>query len=351
MGTTTSQAWGKTADGQAVDLYTLVNSNGLTARITTYGALLTELHVPDRNGKLADVVLGFSSLDGYLKGHPYFGATTGRVANRIAKGRFTLDGKEYQLATNNSPNHLHGGDKGLDKRVWKAKPITSSEGQAVLFTYKSPDGEEGYPGNLEIEVTYTLTNTDELVVEYKATTDKPTPVNLTNHSYFNLAGAGNGLILDHELTLQADHYTPVDATSIPTGQIAPVAGTPLDFTKPMTIGARIEQLAGTPGGYDHNFVLKSSDGTLALAARVYEPTSGRVMKILTTEPGVQLYTGNYLDGTLVGKGGKIYAKRSGFCLETQHFPDSVNQPSFPSVILRPGQTYRQKTVHRFSAEK
>jgi len=351
MGTTQRQDWGKTSDGQPVELYTLANKNGISASITTYGAMVTSLKVPDRNGRLDDVVLGFDDLAGYLKQSPYFGCTTGRVANRIAKAKFTLDGKEHQLAANNGPNHLHGGVAGLDKRVWKAKVEPSELGQAVKFTYRSPDGEEGYPGNLDIEVTYTLTFQDELKIDYKATTDKPTPVNLTNHSYFNLAGAGNGTIVDHELTLSADRYTPVDATGIPTGEIAPVQGTPLDFTKPMAIGARIDQLKGTPGGYDHNFVLNNQDGSLATAARVYEPTTGRVLEIITTEPGIQLYTGNYLDGTIKGKGGKVYPQRAALCLETQHYPDSVNQPSFPSTILRPGQTYRSTTIHRFSVKK
>ncbi|MBI4600603.1 MAG: galactose mutarotase [Planctomycetes bacterium] len=356
MGTVKKEAWGKTAAGEAVDLYTLTTKSGLVAKITTYGALVTELHVPDRSGKAGDVVLGFDGLEGYLKGHPYFGCTTGRVANRIAGGKFTLDGKEHQLAKNNGPNHLHGGDMGLDKRVWRAKEVRSPDGVAVQLSYLSPDGEEGYPGNLAIEVTYTLTDSNELRIDYKATTDKATPVNLTNHSYFNLKGPGSGDILGHELTIAAGNYTPVDATGIPTGEIAPVAGTVMDFRSPMTIGARIDQLAadpgaGNPGGYDHNYVLDNPTGNIALAARVREPETGRVMEILTTEPGIQLYTGNYLDGTVKGKGGKVYQKRYGLCLETQHYPDSVNQPSFPSTILRPGKTYRSTTIHRFSVSK
>ena len=350
MSTLQKEPFGKTADGQQVDLYTLTNKNGMIAKIMTYGALLTELHVPDRDGKIGDVVLGFNDLAGYLKGHPYFGATTGRVANRIANGKFTLDGKEYTLATNNGPNHLHGGNVGLDKRVWKAKEVPAESGRAVKFTYPSPDGEEGYPGKLDIEVTYTLSSADELRIDYKAVTDKPTPVNLTNHSYFNLAGAGNGPILDHELTLFADRYTPVDAAGIPTSEIAPVQGTVMDFTKPMSIGVRIDQLTGNPGGYDHNYVLNNQDGTLALAARVYEAKSGRQMEVLTTEPGVQLYNGNFLDGTVTGKGGKAYKQRYGLCLETQHYPDSVNHANFPSTILRPGETFRSTTEFRFSAE-
>ena len=332
-----------------MELYTLSNRNGLRAKIMTYGAILTELHVPDRLGNFSDVVLGFDNLAAYLKGHPYFGATTGRYANRIAKGKFTLNGKEYTLAVNNGPNHLHGGVKGLDKRVWKAEPVSVPHGAAVKFTYFSPNGEEGYPGNLTVAVTYTLTDGNELRLDYEATTDQDTPINLTNHSYYNLAGAGHGTILNHELQINADRYTPVDATSIPLGEIRAVRGSVMDFTTSTAIGARIDQVGGTPGGYDHNFVLnKPQAGALALAATVYEPGSGRVMKVLTTEPGVQLYTGNYLDGTLTGKGGLGYPFRSGLCLECQHFPDSVNQPAFPSVILKPGQTYRHTTVHQFS---
>jgi len=353
MASVQREPWGKTPDGTSVELYTLTNSNGLVAKITTYGALVTELRVPDRAGKLGDVVLGYPSLEGYLdpKTHPYFGCTTGRVANRIASGKFTLEGKEYQLATNNAPNHLHGGNVGLDRRVWKAREEPSDSGKAVKFTYTSPAGEEGYPGTLDIEVVYTLTNSDDLRIDYKARTDKATPVNLTNHSYFNLAGAGNGTILGHELQLEADAYTPVDATGIPTGELAPVKDNVMDFTKPMKIGARIDQIGGTPGGYDHNYVLRSQDGTLALAAIVYDASSGREMKVLTTEPSIQLYTGNYLDGTVVGKEGKLYPQRAALCLETQHYPDSVNQPAFPSTILRPGMTYRQTTVFRFSTRK
>ena len=341
--------FGTTAEGEPVQIYTLNNRNGLKAKVMTYGALLTELHVPDRTGKMADVVLGFDDLAGYLKGHPYFGATTGRCANRIAKGHFTLNGKPYTLAVNNGPNHLHGGIKGLDKRVWKAEPIKTGDAAAVKFSYLSPDGEEGYPGNLRIVVIYTLTDENELRIDYEATTDQDTPVNLTNHSYFNLAGAGAGTVLEHQLEINADHYTLVDETSIPTGEIKAVRGTAMDFTKRLAVGARMDQLGGNPGGYDHNYVLnKPKAGALTLAASVYEPGSGRVMKVLTTEPGVQLYTANHLDGTLTGKGGKTYARRGGLCLECQHFPDSVNQPKFPSVILKPGQTYRQTTVHQFS---
>jgi len=346
----TKEHFGKTTTGQAVYTYTLMNSSGLSARVMTYGALLTHLEVPDKNGNLADVVLGFDDLEAYLGGHPHFGCTTGRVANRIAGGKFTLDSKEYTLAINNGPNHLHGGIFGLDKRIWKAREMEDKAGPSVRFTYRSPDGEEGYPGNLDIEVTYTLTNAGELVIDYKAETDKATPVNLTNHSYFNLAGAGNGTILDHALLIEADRYTPTDDTLIPTGEIVPVSGTVMDFTQLTRIGARIDQLSGDPGGYDHNYVLNGEIGKLALAARVVEPRSGRVLEILTTEPAVQLYTGNHLEGTITGKGGKVYRKRGGLCLETQHFPDSVNHPNFPSTILQPGEIYRQKTIYRFSVE-
>jgi aldose 1-epimerase len=344
------KGFGKTSDEVSVELYTLTNTSGVTAKVTTYGAILTELHVPDRDGKMADVVLGFEDLKGYLAGHPYFGATVGRVANRIAKGKFTLDGKEYKLAVNNGPNALHGGLKGFDKAVWKAEPLDVADGAAVKFTYVSKDGEEGYPGTLTAAVTYTLTNANELNIDYVATTDKATPVNLTNHSYFNLAGPKSSDILGHELMLAADKYTPTDATLIPTGEIKPVKDTPLDFTKPTPIGERIDKLKGEPGGYDHNFVLNGEGKKLALAARVREPKSGRTMEMLTTEPGVQFYTGNFLDGKLKGKDGVVYKKHGGFCLEAQHFPDSVNHANFPTMILKPGQTYKQTTIYKFSAK-
>ena len=343
--------FGTTKEGLVVDLYTLTNKNGMTARVITYGALLTELHVPDKQGKMADVVLGFKDLATYEAGHPYFGATVGRVGNRIAKGRFTLEGKQYALATNNGPNHLHGGNVGFDKRIWKAQPVQVADGAAVRFTYVSPDGEEGYPGTLTSTVTYMLTDRDELKLDYTASTDKATPVNLTHHSYFNLSGEGHGDILGHELTILADRYTPVDDTLIPTGQLAEVEGTVMDFRKPVTIGARIAKVPGAPpGGYDHNYVLRSGGGALALAAVVRDPTSGRVLEVLTTEPGLQFYSGNFLDGTLVGKAGVAYARHAGFCLETQHFPDSVNRANFPTTILAPGQTYRSTTIYRFSAK-
>jgi aldose 1-epimerase len=344
------EAFGKTGDGVAVELYTLTNAAGMKAKIMTYGAILTELDAPDRDGKTADVVLGFDNLKDYLAGHPYFGATVGRVANRIAKGEFTLDGKKYKLAVNNGPNALHGGKKGFDKVVWKAEPETLPDGAAVKLTYLSKDGEEGYPGNLTVTVVYTLTNSDALRIDYTAKTDKATPVNLTNHTYFNLAGTKSGDILGHELTLNADKYTPADDTLIPTGEIKPVKDTPLDFTKPRKIGERIDQLKGEPRGYDHNFVLNSEGKELALAATVREPKSGRIMEIYTTEPGVQFYTGNFLDGKQTGKGGVVYKKHAGFCLEAQHFPDSVNHANFPSMILKPGETYRQTTIYKFSAK-
>ena len=335
--------FGNLPDGTAVDLYTLTNANGLVAKVATYGTIITELHVPDRRGELGDIVLGFDNLAQYLKGHPYFGCTVGRVTNRIAGARFTLDGQTYALAANDGPNHLHGGLKGFDKVAWKAAPQT---GAAVRFTYTSPDGEEGYPGTLAAAVTMSLTDANELRIDYRATTDKPTPVNLTNHSYFNLAGTGD--VRAHELMIAADNYTPTDGALIPTGEIKPVKGTPLDFTIPQPIGSRFAQLHTTPVGYDHNYVLNGGGKGLALAARVYEPGSGRVMEVHATQPGVQLYTADFLDGSLTGKRGVVYHQHTGFCLETEHFPDSVNQPNFPSVILRPGQAYRHTTVHKFS---
>jgi aldose 1-epimerase len=336
--------FGQLPDTRPVDLFTLTNSHGLVAKITNFGGIITELHVPDKSGKLANVVLGFDNLPQYVAKHPYFGAIIGRIGNRIAKGRFTLDGVQYTIATNDGTNHLHGGIKGFDKVLWTATANDTPDGPSLRLTYLSPDGEEGYPGNLSVTVTYTLTNNNELRIDYSATTDKATPVNLTNHTYFNLAGAGVGTILDHEVTVAADRYTAVDPKElIPTGKIDPVKGTPLDFTTPTPIGARIAQ---TPGGYDHNYVLNSGGGKLAFAARVRDPKSGRIMETLTTEPGMQLYTSNFLDGTVKGLGG-AYPKHSAFCLETQHYPDSVNHPNFPSTILRPGNTYQTTTVYKF----
>ncbi len=338
--------FGKTPDGTAVERYTLTNGR-VTAKVLTYGGIVSELHVPDRDGKPGDVVLGFDTLDGYLKGHPYFGATVGRFANRIAGGKFSLEGKDYTLAVNNGPNTLHGGLKGFDKAVWKVEKSTDS---SLALSYLSKDGEEGYPGNLTVHVTFTVTKDDALRIDYKATTDKATPLNLTNHSYFNLAGPASGTVLDHVAQIEADAYTPVDDTLIPTGKIAPVRGTPLDFTKPMALGARFSELKAEPIGYDHNYVLRGHGELTALAARVRDPKSGRVLELYTTEPGVQLYTGNFLDGTLTGKGGVAYKKNAAFCLETQHYPDSVHHPEFPSTILKPGSAYTQTTIYKFSAK-
>ena len=325
------ESFGKTPDGKQVDLYTLTNTNGIRARIINFGAILVSLEVPDRNGNLADITLGFDKLDGYLGEHPYFGAIVGRYANRIGKAAFKLDGVEYKLAANNSENHLHGGIKGFDKRVWRLEDIgVTTDGAMVKLSYISEDGEEGYPGNLACSVIYTLTEDDKLKISYEAETDKKTVVNLTNHSYYNLAGQGTGDILGHELMLNAGKYTVVDEGLIPTGENRNVKDTPMDFTTPMAIGSRIGQVEG---GYDHNYVLNSGGGTLALAVTVSEPTSGRIMEIHTDQPGVQA--------------GKVYKKHYGFCLETQHFPDSPNKPDFPSVVLHPGQKYTTQTVHRF----
>ena len=341
----TKRPFGKTADA-AVDLYSL-KSEKLEAAITNYGGIVVSLKTPDRAGRIGDVVLGYDNLDGYLKASPYFGALVGRYGNRIANGKFVLDGHEYTLARNNGQNALHGGLQGFDKKVWTAR----IDGDGVSLSYRSRDGEEGYPGNLTIHVKYTVAGGD-LRIDYEAATDKDTVVNLTNHSYFNLAGQGQGDVLKHEVTIAADRFTPVDKGLIPTGELRSVAGTPFDFRTSHAIGERInqndEQLK-LGGGYDHNFALNYIDGSPALAARVYEPSTGRVMEVLTTQPGMQFYTGNFLDGTITGKSGKVYRKRYGFCMETQHFPDSPNQPRFPSTELKPGQEYRTTTIYRFSA--
>jgi aldose 1-epimerase len=349
---TTRHSFGTTADGTNVDLYTLTNVNGMEVRLSTLGAGIVSLKTPDRRGELGDVVLGFDTIDGYRTGdHPYFGVIVGRYGNRIAKGRFTLGGVTYTLATNNGPNHLHGGVKGFDKAVWTGAPVERADGPAVRFEYLSKDGEEGYPGNLSVAVVYTLTDSNEVRIEYTATTDKKTVVNLTNHSYFNLAGTGD--ILGHEAMINADRFTPVDATLIPTGELASVEGTPFDFRTPAAVGSRIDQpheQLKFGGGYDHNFVLNGTGPGLSLAARVTDPASGRVLEVRTTEPGVQFYTGNFLDGSIAGKGGRPYNTRAGFCLETQHFPDSPNQAAFPSTALEPGQRYETTTVFAFSVQ-
>jgi aldose 1-epimerase len=349
----TRALFGMTREQVPVEIYTLTNANGVEMRVITYGGIITSLKVPDRSGHFDDVVLGFDTMDGYLKDPPYFGALIGRYGNRIAKGQFTLDGQAFKLATNNGPNHLHGGVKGFDKVLWNAMPADAAEGVSLTLTRRSGDGEEGYPGNLQVSVRYMLTDKNELAIEYRATTDKATPINLTQHSYFNLA-ANNGDILGHQLTLNASRYTPVDSTLIPTGELALVEGTPFDFRVPTAIGQRIAldyvQLKNG-NGYDHNLVLDRTGPGLERAAFVVEPSSGRTIEIVTTEPGIQLYSGNFLDGTIIGKGGRVYKQRSGFCLETQHFPDSPNRPSFPSTILRPGQTYASKTVLTFGVRQ
>jgi aldose 1-epimerase len=336
-------------DGKPVDVFTLRNSAGVEVKAISYGAIITSWRVPDRRGEMADIVLGFDDPAAYVKDNsPYFGAVVGRYGNRIAKAQFTLDGQTYKLAANNGPNHLHGGVKGFDKVLWNAQPTKNKDAVGVAFTRTSPDGEEGYPGTLKVSVSYALTEKNELLVSYEATTDKATPINLTQHSYFNLAGQGNGDILGHELRINADRYTPVDETLIPTGELATVDGTPFDFRKPTAIGARINSehpQIQFGNGYDHNWVLARAGGDgLSLAADVYEPKSGRTLQVATTEPGIQFYTGNFLDGTITGKEGRVYRQRYAFCLETQHFPDSPNHATFPSTILRPGATYRSRTV-------
>jgi aldose 1-epimerase len=348
----TSASFGKATDGTEVQLFTLTNAAGLKATISTYGGTLTSLLVPDKDGKLSDVILGFDNVSGYLspefkKSNPYFGALIGRYGNRIAKGKFTIDGHAYQVGVNNNGNSLHGGNQGFNQKIWTAKPGTSADGQTLTLTYLSKDGEEGYPGNLTVTVVYTLTAANALKIDYTATTDKATPVNLTNHAYFNLALGQSQDVLAHQVTIPADRYTVVDDKLIPTGELKPVKGTPFDFTTPHAIGERIAQV---PGGYDHNWVLNQATGQHS-AATVYEPTTGRTMEVTTDEPGVQFYTGNFLDGSLKGKNGVVYGKHAGFCLETQHFPDSPNQPKFPSTILKPGQTYHTTTSYTFGVRK
>ena len=353
--TVTKTTTKSTYQGKAIEQVTLKNKNGVELTAISYGGIITSLKVPDRAGTLADIVLGFDKPDSYWADPPppFFGAIIGRYGNRIAKGKFSLNGKTYTLATNNGPNHLHGGNKGFDKQLWTIATKDSPAGSSAIFTRTSADGEEGYPGNLQVRVTYTLTDRNELVIEYHATTDKATPVNLTQHSYWNMAGEGSGDILGQQLTINADRYTPVDDTLIPTGELAPVQGTPFDFRQPTAIGARIDQndpQLKNGKGYDHNWVLNRKGTGLELAARLTDPKSGRTLEITTTEPGLQFYSGNFLDGTIKGKGGHVYAHRTGLCLETQHYPDSPNQKNFPSTILQPGKSYDSKTVFTFSAK-
>lgn len=349
---TKKESFGVTSDNVPVELYTLKNSHEMEARIMTYGGTVVSLKVPDRQGKLGDVVLGYDSLDGYLKNSPYFGAIVGRYGNRIGNGQFSLDGKQYALPKNDGANTLHGGTQGFDKVVWTTKEVKGKEGSSLALTYLSKDGEQGFPGNLSVTIVYTITEKNEFKIDYSATTDKTTVINLTHHSYFNLAGQGT--ILKHELMINAGKFTPVDAGLIPTGELKVVTGTPMDFTRSTAIGARIDQTydqLSLGKGYDHNWVLDSRGGKPALAARVYEPSTGRIMEVYTTEPGLQFYSGNFLDGSITGKAGQVYQRRSGFCLETQHFPDSPNKPAFPSTVLKPGQQYKTTTIYRFSSSR
>jgi aldose 1-epimerase len=346
----TVEPFGRMPDGTSVEVYTLTNGRGMQVRAITYGAIIQAIRVPDRSGRMADVALGYDSLQGYLTTSPYFGAVVGRYANRIAGGRFTLEDRTYRLATNDGPNHLHGGVKGFDKVVWAARSFQRGDTVGVHFEHTSPDGDEGYPGTLRAQVSYSLTSTDEVVVDYGGTTDRPTPVNLSQHTYFNLGGEGSGDILHHVLTIHANRYTPVDATLIPTGELAAVAGTPFDFRNPEPVGARIAQRDSQlvrGKGYDHNFVLNRSGPGLVHAVHLLDPATGRTLDIYTTEPGLQFYSGNFLDGSITGKNGHRYRHRSAVVLETQHFPDSPNHPNFPSTILRPGQRYRSQTVFKF----
>jgi len=349
-GAVEEQPFGTTKEGKKITLYTLTNSHHVEVRAMNYGAIIVSLRVPDRKGQVADIVLGHDTLEAYFDNSPHLGGLVGRYANRIANGSFTLDGVKYSLPKNNGPNTLHGGIKGFDQAVWQGTALKGNAG--VAFSYLSKDGEEGFPGNLKVKVTYSLTEANELVINYEATTDKPTVLNLSQHSYFNLAGEGTRDILDHEVMINADRFTPVDSTMIPTGELRPVKGTALDFTTQTKVGARIddnyEQLV-LGKGYDHNFVINGKAGGLGLAVRAYEPTSGRVIEISTDQPGVQFYTGNFLDGTVTGKQGHVYKQRYGLCFETQHFPDSPNHPEFPSTVLRAGETFHSRTIWKFSA--
>ncbi len=345
--------FGVLPSGDSVHVFTLTNASGVEMRVMNYGGIVTSLRTPDRSGAMGDIVLGYDNLDSYVKATPYFGALVGRYANRIAKGTFMLDSARYSLAVNNGANALHGGLKGFDKVMWRAETTRDSTGVGVVLRYTSHDGEEGYPGTLTVQVTYTLTNSNEFAIDYLATSDKATLVNLTQHSYFNLAGDGAGDVLHHVVAINADTFTPVDSTLIPTGRLQPVKGTPFDLRAPVAIGAHINESDAQlkiAGGYDHNFVINRTGAGLAHAARVVEPTSGRTLDVATTEPGLQFYTGNFLDGRNIGKGGHVYLKRNGFCLESQHFPDSPNQSTFPSTILRPGAEYRSRTVYTFGVE-
>jgi aldose 1-epimerase len=348
------ESFGKTADGQEVQLFTLTNKNGVEARITNFGGIVVSLKTPDRKGQLADIVLGYDSLEGYVGDKAFLGALIGRYGNRIAKGQFVLNGKTYHIPLNDGPNALHGGPDGFNKKVWTPKDVSTHSTPMLQLTYLSKDGENGFPGNLNVQVTYSLTSNNELRIDYAATTDKDTVLNLTNHSYFNLKGAGEGDILQHELRLNANKFTPVDATLIPTGELKPVQGTPFDFRKSTAMGARInenDQQLQYGKGYDHNWVLNGmGSGQLVTAAHVHEATTGRTMEVLTDQPGVQFYTGNFLDGTIHGKGGKVYERRSGFCLETQHFPDSPNHPAFPTTTLKPGERFHSTTIYKFGVE-
>ena len=349
----TKSSFGTTPDGKEVSKYTLTNKNGLELSVINYGAIVVSLKTPDKQGAMGDIVLGYDSLASYIKSNPYFGAIVGRYGNRIGKGKFSIDGTEYKLAVNNGANHLHGGLKGLDKVFWDIEEVPSTDGASVKLTYQSKDGEEGYPGNLNIEVLYTLNNNNEWVISYKATTDKKTVVNLTQHSYFNLTADANNDILSHQVTILADNLLPVDKGLIPTGELKPVVNTPFDFNKPTAIGARIDAKDTQieyGKGYDHAWVLNNKSGSLSLAATVYDASTGRFMEVSTTEPAIQFYTGNFLDGTAIGKGGVPYSFRHGLCLETEHYPDSPNKPAFPSTLLEPGKTYQTTTVYKFSAK-